>query len=207
MRKTVYTLNINNYYPELCDVTLPMIAQYADKIGADFEIITNAKYRHWPITYEKMQLHKLAADNDWTIFIDADTVISPSLPDFTEIIRPDHVGVHMAYDADKTLPGDYFFAKDGRNVGVVTNFMVVNRQCHDIWTPMEEDLESTTRRLSSIGARAHIIDEYCISRNLCRYGMLFTGLTQFSDQFLHLSATTEDTKAVERAKEFLNRHS
>lgn len=203
MKKVVYTLNINNYLPELCKITIPTIEAYAEKLEAEFYTITERKYPEWPITYEKMQLFELAKNNEWTIFVDADTVISPELVDFTKKLRPDHVGVHMAYDADAHLPCDYFFAKDGRNVGVVTNFMVVHKTCHKIWTPLDESCEFALKRMKTVSAREHIVDEFCISRNLCRYKFLFTGLTQFgNDQFLHLSATVEDDETLERAKKF-----
>lgn len=205
--KTVYTLNINNYLPDLCEITLPTINAYANRIGAKFEVITERKFPGWPITYEKLQLCERAKDNDWTIFVDADTVIGSDLPDLTKMVKPNIIGVHMAYDADKTLPNEYFMIQDRRNVGVVTSFMVVPKACHKIWTPLEEDVKSALRRLSCVDAVDHIVDEYCISRNLARYRFNFIGLTQLCDgKFLHLSATVENKDIINKAKEFVNAH-
>ena len=40
MKKTVYTLCVDQYMPDLCALTLPNHAEYAERIGADFQIIT-----------------------------------------------------------------------------------------------------------------------------------------------------------------------
>ena len=37
--KIVHVLNINNYFPELCEITMPMIERYTKKIGAELNII------------------------------------------------------------------------------------------------------------------------------------------------------------------------
>lgn len=202
--KVIYTLNINNYMPELCKITIPTIQAYADKIGAKLVIITERKFPEWPITYEKMQLFELTKDNEWSFFIDADTVIGPHLKDLTKLIPRYRIGVHMAYDADKHLPGDYYIIRDRRNVGVVTSFMLVHKTMHRIWTPLEENAQNALRRLRTVGALDHIVDEYCVSRNMARYGMSFMGVVPFCErQLLHLSATVEDDNTLTRAKTFL----
>lgn len=205
--KTVYTLNINNYRPELCKLTIPTIQAYAKKINANFEIITERQYPEWPITYEKIQIYELGHNNEWNIFIDADTIIAPELDDMTKIIKTDHIGVHMAYDADKTLPIDHYFIQDKRNIGIVTNFVISHHDCHRIWTPFDESRENALRRLKQVKAWPHIIDELCMSRNLARYGLHFTGIIPFSyDRFIHLSATVEDKNTINKAKDFLVLH-
>ena len=202
MIKKLYTMNIDNYLPELCKITMPTIEAYAHKIGAELIIITERQFPDWPITYEKIQLYNLAKDNDWTIFVDADTVIGKDVPDFTELLKYYHIGVYMTYDADITLPSEYFMIEDRRNIGIVTSFMVVHKDCHKIWTPLTESIQSALRRLRCVNARPHIIDEFCISRNLARYKFDFRGLIEINDQFLHLSAISEDNNTLKRAKDF-----
>jgi hypothetical protein len=202
---TVFTLNINNYLPELCKITIPTIQAYAKKIGFEFSIITERKYHEWPITYEKIQIYELGHHNEWNMFIDADTIILDNMPNLIELIKPDHIGVHNAYDANKVIPLDYYLINDGRNVGLSTNFLITHKSCHTLWTPLTENRESALKRLDAVGASHHIIDEFCVSRNLARYKIKFTGIIPFSyDRFIHLSATCENKETIERARRFIN---
>lgn len=204
MRKIIYTLNINNYLPELCKLTLPTIQQYAKRIGAEFQLITVRQYPDWPITYEKIQLYELGKDNDWNILIDADTIISPHLHDVTQIFPSDYVGVQMTYDANKHLPMDYYFIKDGRNIGLAANFVVTSAACHNLWTPFNENHLTILRRLHSSKARKHIVDEYCLSQNFAKYGMKLSGIADDKLKlFLHLNATTDNDQTLKQALEYM----
>lgn len=201
--KKVFVLNINNYMPELCAITMPTINRYAEKIGVKLEIVSDRKYPEWPVTYEKMQLYDLAKELEWAILIDADTVILKDMPDVTNISN-NIIGIHMAYDSDKILPSNYDFIQDRRNVGVATNFMVVPHACHEIWTPSDEGVENVLRRLRCHGTQPHIIDEYCISTNLARYKYDFIGITQYcGDKFVHLDAHTNDLANIIKSAEAL----
>lgn len=203
--KILYTLNIDNYMPKLCEITIPTIRAYAEKIGARFEVITERKFPDWPITYEKMQLYELAEQSEWTIFVDADTVIGPNMPDYTEKLHYKQIAIHMAYDADKHLPLDHYFIEDRRNVGVVTSFMVTPRKIREIWKPLDKSPAHTMRKIRAMKAKeTRLADEYCVSRNMARYGIQFIGvLPHCQDQILHLSATLEDDHTLERAREFV----
>lgn len=68
-KKTVFTLNVDGYAPEITALTYPLIEAYAEKIGADFHIISERKFPEWPVTYEKLQIFELAREmgNDWNI--------------------------------------------------------------------------------------------------------------------------------------------
>ncbi|HWB97853.1 MAG TPA: hypothetical protein VG672_14160 [Bryobacteraceae bacterium] len=44
IKKTVYTLNIGDYAPEICALTYPLMEAYARKIGADFHVIRERKF-------------------------------------------------------------------------------------------------------------------------------------------------------------------
>jgi hypothetical protein len=85
IKKTIYTLNIDDYAPEICALTYPLIQAYARKIGADFQVIRERKFPDWPVVYEKLQIHELGQrdSNDWNIYIDSDTLINPEMFDIT----------------------------------------------------------------------------------------------------------------------------
>src|SRR5580692_10713110 len=92
-RKTVYLLNIGEYAPELTCLTYPTIGAYAERIGAEILTIRDRKFPEWPVTYEKLQIHDLARrrEDDWSIYIDSDTLVHPELPDVTDLIPRDTV--------------------------------------------------------------------------------------------------------------------
>src|SRR5271170_1397401 len=108
MKKTIYTLCVNNYAPEIQALTFPLMRHYADKIGADLVIITERKYPDMPITFEKFQVAEYAAarGDEWSIFLDADTLIDPEMFDVTNHVPQDTVlhngsdfaGVRWSYD-------------------------------------------------------------------------------------------------------------
>ena len=62
LKKTVFTLNIDGYAPEVTELTYPLMKHYAAKIGADFHIIKERKFPDWPPVYEKMQIYQLAQE-------------------------------------------------------------------------------------------------------------------------------------------------
>src|SRR5271168_5376308 len=72
VKKTIYTLNVGGYAPEICALTYPLLQAYARKIGADFHVIRDRKFPDWPVVYEKLQIHVLGKEHgdDWNIYID-----------------------------------------------------------------------------------------------------------------------------------------
>jgi len=75
MEKCVYTIAIDNWFPELCNITFPLMRSWAGRIGADFKVIDEAKFPGFPPNYEKFQIWELGSDYDWNVYIDADMII------------------------------------------------------------------------------------------------------------------------------------
>ena len=96
-KKCIYLLDINDFAPQVKKVTMPLIERYADKIGANIHTITERKFPEWPVTYEKLQIHRLAAKhgNDWNIYFDLDTLIHPDTPDLTVLVPRDLSLIHI----------------------------------------------------------------------------------------------------------------
>ena len=204
IKKTVYTVCVNNYLPEICSITIPTIQAYAGKIGANFHLITERKFPEFPPTYEKMQVFELGVDNDWNILIDADIILSKNMPDLTLRISPFYVATYMLYQADLLFSADPYFLRDGRRIGVCTNFVVTSKMCHDVWTPLEYGWDIAKNKTK----REHIIDEFCFSRNLARFGLKISGIDDKDPPtfFLHLDATTKNEKdMLDKAKEYLDK--
>ena len=205
MKKAIWVVNIDNYLPELCKITLPTIKNYAKKIGADFNLITERKFSDFPPTYEKLQVHELGKSYDWNILIDADMLIHRDMYDPTEHVFLFSVGFWMEYQADLLFEADQYFIRDGRKLGMASNFMVVSKFCHDVWTPLELDAKTALTKTK----RAFIIDEYCISRNIAKFGLRYMSILNNPEDgnlFYHLNVNTDNVpNCVNLAKDILEK--
>lgn len=220
IRKTIYTLNIGDYAPEIRALTYPLMKAYAKKIGANFAEITERVYPEWPLTYEKLQVGELALGEwfnhidpkpelmigkpcriadvdgspamqirepgpDWNIFMDADTLVSPEMFDITSHLSKDTV-CHNGRDmAGIRWKYDEYFRRDGRNIGSCNWLAVASDWCLDLWEPLNiplaealENINITIGESNSGFCKAeHLIDDYTLSRNIARYGLKFTTVT------------------------------
>jgi len=183
MKKTIFTLNVDNYAPSITALTYPLIKRYAHKIGAEFYIIRERKHPKRPPVFEKMQIYDLGKEmgNDWNIYIDSDALIHPDLFDVTEFITKDFV-LHTGNDlAGNRWRYDNYFRRDGRHIGSCNWFTVASNWCLDLWHPLdipyEEALENIfpiQNELNTVITRDHLIDDYLLSRNIARFGLKFT---------------------------------
>lgn len=175
--KKIYTLNINNYAPEIRDITYPLIKHYANKIGAEFVEITERKHPDKPPVYEKFQLYEFAKENDWTIYLDADTLVHPETIDWTDYISKDTVLFNGKDFASIRWRYDNFMRRDGRNIGACTWNVTCSNWTYDLWTLPEDYNESienifpTVHELNTVVERTHLIDDYTLSKNIARFGL------------------------------------
>jgi hypothetical protein len=184
LRKTIYTLVVNDYSPVIRALTFPLMKAYAAKIGAEFFVITERRFPDWPVTYEKMQIAELGRihRNDWNIFLDADTLVHPECFDITDHLRKDTVchngkdmaGIRWTYDA--------YFRRDGRNFGSCNWCTIASDWCLDLWRPLGISLGealanihiTVNEHLSGNCWTEHLIDDYALSRNIARFGLKAT---------------------------------
>jgi hypothetical protein len=184
MKKTIYTLNFDNYAPEICALTYPLLRHYADKINAEFVVISERKWPQCHFNIERLQIYDLARErgDDWTIFFDSDALVHPDTPDVTEMVPMDTV-LHNAdeYASCRFIYDDYF-RRDGRHIATGNWFTVASRWCLDLWHPLEDlTVEEAIQRIKPLAKerrngmpREHIIDDFIISRNVARYGLKAT---------------------------------
>jgi hypothetical protein len=184
IKKTLFVLNVDNYAPEITEVTYPLLKHYAEKIGAEFYEIRERKFPGWPPVYEKLQIYELAQEmgNDWNIYIDADALIHPNLMDLTNHISKDTV-LHNGRDvADNRWVYDRFFQRDGRHIGSCNWFTIGSDWCIELWKPLDDltvdeaiaNIYPVVSELNSIIIPTHLIDDYVLSRNIAKYGLKFT---------------------------------
>jgi SAM-dependent methyltransferase len=181
IKKTLYTLNVGNYSPEICSLTYPLLNLFADKCGARFYVINDRRFPDMPLTYEKLQIFELGRVNDWNIYFDSDALIHPDTFDPTEHLRKDTV-MHNGQDmAGNRFCYDNYFRRDGRHIGSGNWFTVASNWCLDLWHPLDDlSLEEALDRIIPVcGEQAngitkdHLIDDYVLSRNIARYGLKY----------------------------------
>jgi hypothetical protein len=140
LKKTVFTLDIDDYAPQLTRMTFPLMRYWARKIGAEFRVVKTRRWPGWPIPYEKLQLYYLSQEmkNDWNIFFDADALVHPELLDFTNFLPRDTVANNGSDVSAVRHVHDKYFLRDGRNIGTCGWCIVASDWTTDIWHPLED---------------------------------------------------------------------
>jgi hypothetical protein len=214
MNKVLFTLCVDNYAPEITEITMPLLRSYAKKIGADFYIINERRYPDFPPVYEKMQISELGKNNDWNIYMDADTLIHPDTFDFTNHMTKDYVMHHGCDMAGNRWKYDRFFLRDGRHIGSGNWMAAASDWCTpEFWKPLDDltfkeavkNIQPTFQESKHGITPEHLIDDYTMSRNIAKYGLKFTtffgimqNLKHNGDYFWHqyLVGTEEKVKQM-----------
>ncbi len=220
-KKTLFTLCVDNFEPEITELTFPLMKGYADKIRADFHIIKERKFPDFPPVYEKLQIYTLGKEmqNDWNFFLDADALIHPDTIDFTEALPKDTVMHHGKDFASMRWTYDRYFRRDGRNIGSGNWFALASDWCIDLWEPLDpKDLtfEEAVKNIhplvgeinSGVVDPKHLIDDYVCSRNIAKYGLKFITAREWIAQkgieggyfFWHAYTIPRDRKVQEMKK-------
>jgi hypothetical protein len=182
----VYTLNINNYFPEMMELTVPLMKNYAQKIGAEFVEITERKFPNYHIHYEKMQIYELGKDADWNIFFDGDVLVHPDMIDISKQDK-NVVFIKDGYSASVKFLINKYFLNDKRNQGISSCFIATSNQCHNMWEQLEITPKELTNRIITlkdnldIGITSEFYqEEYVLSYNLAKYLYTFSGISENS---------------------------
>jgi len=179
-KKTVYTLCVDNYAPEITEITFPFMKRYAEKIEADFHVIDTRKFPDMPNVYEKFQIYDLSVEhkNDWNIFFDADALIHPDFFDVTACINKDMtISNGTDFVPHRFRPNEYF-KRDGRYIGKGNWMAIFSDWCRDYYKPLDipkeeaiADIFPTVAETNFGISPCHLIDDYTVSRNIARYGL------------------------------------
>jgi len=184
--KALFTLNVNDYAPEIRELTYPLLRHYAHKIGADFLEITRRKWPEWPPVYEKLQIHELGRGYDWVIYFDADTLVHPNCIDFTNYLPPDTCAHNGRDFGNIRFRFDEAMRKDGRSIGTCGWCVIAPAACLDLWKPTEQGLGEVldccypTVEEWNCGLidKAHLVDDYVVSRNVARCRLKHTTIQE-----------------------------
>lgn len=192
MRKALVTLNVGDYAKEIRQVTYPLMATWAAKIGADFIEIVQRKYPDYPPAYEKLQCADVARSGyDWVVFMDADAMVHPDTPDWTAMMNKDTVACFGFDWAPVRWTIDGPFLRDGRMIGWANWLAVASDWTADaLWAELDIPYAVAIERIHPIAAErqrkmdpAHLLDDYTLSRNVARFGLKALGLLEYMARF------------------------
>src|SRR3989344_5319340 len=199
MKKCVHTIVIDNWFPSMCAITLPLLRAYAQRIGADFNIISKTKFPDFPPNYEKMQIYELGKDYDWNIYIDADMVVDPEkMPDFTLQDPKFFYYESRLSDLNTSYSPHQYFLRDGRNFGVSDCFLVTSKLNHDLWTPTDMSFFEA-KKYCKLGGRA--VSEFIINLNIARFNLEGWGSIGPDKNHFHLQTTDDRNRPWNGGKE------
>jgi hypothetical protein len=194
VKKTIYTLALNGWAPELTAITFKLMRRYAEKIEADFVVIENRKFPDMYPTYEKFQIYELSKDrgDDWSFFFDADTMIHPDFFDPTSLINKDMTCAGYTHDfTPLRFRPDEMFMRDGRYLGKGSWFILCSDWTRDIWHPMDDmpyqtaidNMFPTNDETVKIKkTKESLIDDYIVSRNISRFGLKHTTISEIAQK-------------------------
>jgi len=220
MRKLIHVVNINDFFPELFALTYPTIRSYAERNGYMINMITERKFPDYPINYEKMQVYEDGKDAEVNILCDADMLIHPEFPEVTEFLKRDSIAFNDNYNISWKYHVDRirYFMRDGRDVGIATNFVVSSDWTHDVWEPLslsQKDIEDLAKKENTDTGGAdgrgwgHYADEFALSYNMAKYGLKYTGVTweDWMRPWLIHTGTGDKNEALQIARQTLEKWS
>ena len=220
MIKLIHVVNINDFFPELFALTYPTIRSYAERNGYMINMITERKFPDYPINYEKMQVYEDGKDAEVNILCDADMLIHPEFPDVTEFLKRDSISFNDNYNISWKYHVDRirYFMRDGRDVGIATNFVVSSDWTHDVWEPLslsQKDIEDLAKKENTDTGGAdgrgwgHYADEFALSYNMAKYGLKYTGVTweDWMRPWLVHTGTGDKNEALQIARQTLEKWS
>ncbi len=144
--KAIVTLCIGEEY-KLGQVTHPLLRSYADRVGADFIVISEPKINLGNHNFEKYQIYDLFEQYDRILYIDTDIIVTPECPNLFEIVSEKEFGAFVVsehtYFHDGAIKkiqsklGDIGWERKYFNAGV----MVVSKQHSKIFNKSYELIE------------------------------------------------------------------
>lgn len=89
MKTLVLTIAIGEYYQKMGEITHPLMRRYAERIGADFSVITEQEISQTTAHWEKFQIAEFLDRYDRILFLDTDIIVRGDCPNLFEFV-PEH---------------------------------------------------------------------------------------------------------------------
>jgi hypothetical protein len=169
-RKCIHTVAIDGWFPELCEITIPLIKAWASRIGADFNLISAANFDGFPPNYEKFQIWRAGKEYEWNIYLDADMIVDPDRTRDPTTQEPGFFYYESSIlDPALSYRRHPYFLRDGRNFGVSDCFLATSSCVHDLWLPLEMTPGEAKQHIR--GGDERMISELAINLNVARFGL------------------------------------
>jgi len=173
-KKCVHIIQRPHVSENLCAITVPLIKAYAERVGADVNVIGGTRaFPDYPPTYERMQIFAAGRPYNWNICVDTDMLLGPTLPDATTRVPRHAFGIIMNYSASLSFSVDNrFFGRDGRDIVPVEAFLITSDWTHDLWEPLKG---SAVTNMAAV-FNEYQIAEYALAFNMAKYGLKCVGV-------------------------------
>ncbi len=184
-KKCVHIVRKLNLSDEICAITVPLIKAYAERIGADVNVIGGSRaFPEYPETYERMQIYASGRRYNWNICVDTDILLGPLLVDATQKVARDTFGLIMHYSASESFSVHHrAFSRDQRDLVPVEAFIVTSDWTHDLWEPLTGNAQAN---LAGIRNEQQIA-EYALALNMARYGLKYAGALPAGSQIARVN--------------------
>jgi lipopolysaccharide biosynthesis glycosyltransferase len=91
-KKLLLTIACGDYYQRMAEITHPFLRGYAEKIGADFQCISEHR-SGLPAHFQKMSIHGFLEHYDRILFMDTDILVKHDAPDLFSVVDERHLGL------------------------------------------------------------------------------------------------------------------
>jgi hypothetical protein len=201
-KKCIHVMVLLDWQLSVADITIPLFKNYASKIGADLNLITQRLFPEWPPEFEKHQIFEAGKGYDWNIHFNADTLIHPDLEDLTATHPPAEVGNWWFRDLRLFLniSGISVFERDGRFYGVDDALLVTSQETHNLWEPLPSKYDLVKGRFKDSDSSK--ITLLSLSYNFAKFGYTSSGVLLHGrdTRVVNLSLESNDTRSLrERA--------
>jgi hypothetical protein len=181
----IHTIVINNYQPEVCKLTLPNLKAYADRIGADFNIIDKRVFDKYPIYFEEFQVYEMGKNYKYNMVLNADFIMHTDVPDFTKDFNLNFVGAVGSIPLANCFKPNNYFKRSGMKNGISDSILATTYLTHDVWTPPEYTYDEIRGECK----KEIQATEFCLSLNMAKFGISYTQLFKKKCTFYHAGAT------------------
>lgn len=173
------------------------MSMWANKIDADFKILTERKFPQYAISVEKFQMKEYLKDYDWVYFLDADLLIHPDTIDMSLYLEKD-VLLHWSWLSLSTkYKNNKIFERDDRRLGLASTFLCVSNWMEDFFDldmefKTQEEISKQIIMLKEEQNFAKLVsdnhtwlgegwysDEFILAYNLCKYGLKAMAIKDF----------------------------
>jgi len=180
-RYAIVTLYIGEKYRSIADITLPIMKEYASKIGADLIEITENRLNKGMGHYEKLQIYNLFDSYERIAFLDVDVLITPVCPNLFSEVPEEYFAAFDVSKYSKVHDNAIFLIQeklgyiDWKDTYFNSGVMVASRAHRDIFNP-NDGLLNIWSKFSCKEGDGTYLDQTFINYNVNRMKIPFLDL-------------------------------